>query len=50
VTTNDLGEACRASPAISQGHIYLRAEKHLYCIRSGATAGLPGSAGHVARP
>ncbi|MHB9049965.1 MAG: outer membrane protein assembly factor BamB family protein, partial [Pirellulales bacterium] len=32
VGENKLGEACFASPAISQGRIYLRAEKHLYCI------------------
>jgi len=35
VATNDLGEACYASPAISQGQIFLRAEKHLYAIGSG---------------
>ncbi len=29
---NPLGENCYASPAVSQGHIFLRAEKHLYCI------------------
>jgi outer membrane protein assembly factor BamB len=32
VAENPLGEECRASPAISQGRIYIRAEKHLYCI------------------
>lgn len=32
VATNELGENCYASPAISQGHIYLRGEKHLYAI------------------
>jgi len=32
VTTNELGEDCYASAAISQGQIYLRAEKHLYAI------------------
>lgn len=32
VTTNDLGEDCYASPALSQGQIFLRAEKHLYAI------------------
>jgi hypothetical protein len=30
--TNELGEACFASPAISQGQLFLRGEKHLYCI------------------
>ena len=29
---NKLGEDCFGSPAISQGHIYLRAEQHLYSI------------------
>jgi len=32
VATSELGEACYASPAISQGRIYLRAEKHLYAM------------------
>lgn len=32
VAVNPLGEACYASPAISQGQIFLRAEKHLYAI------------------
>ncbi len=32
VATNDLGENCYASPAISHGRIYVRAEKHLFCI------------------
>jgi outer membrane protein assembly factor BamB len=29
---NDLGEACRASPAISRGRMFLRARHHVYCI------------------
>jgi outer membrane protein assembly factor BamB len=32
VAENSLGEYCYASPAISQGQIFLRGEKHLYCI------------------
>jgi len=32
VAKNPLGEACYASPAISQGQIYLRGVKHLYAI------------------
>jgi hypothetical protein len=32
VATNELGEACYASPAISPGRIYLRGEKHLFAI------------------
>ena len=33
VAENRLGENCYASPAISQGRIYIRAEKHLYSIK-----------------
>ena len=32
VAKNELGEDCFASPAISQGQIYIRAQRHLYCI------------------
>jgi outer membrane protein assembly factor BamB len=32
VFKNDLGETCCASPAISQGNIFIRTEKTLYCI------------------
>jgi outer membrane protein assembly factor BamB len=32
VATNSLGEKCQASPAISQGQIFIRTEKNLYCI------------------
>jgi outer membrane protein assembly factor BamB len=32
VSKNELGEDCYASPAVSQGRIYIRGEKHLYCI------------------
>jgi len=32
IAVNELGEKCFASPAISGGRIYLRAERHLYCI------------------
>jgi len=32
VARNDLGETCCASPAISQGNLFLRTEKALYCI------------------
>jgi outer membrane protein assembly factor BamB len=44
VAENELGEYCFASPALSQGHIYLRGEKLLYCIgpsfsQDAATAG-----------
>jgi outer membrane protein assembly factor BamB len=29
---NELNETCKASPAISQQNIFIRSEKHLYCI------------------
>lgn len=32
VAENPLGENCYASPAISRGQLFLRSEKHLYCI------------------
>ena len=31
---NELNETCKASPAISQRNIFIRSEKHLYCIGS----------------
>jgi hypothetical protein len=34
VAENHLAEECYASPAISQGQIYLRATNHLYAIGS----------------
>ena len=32
VAQNDIGEKCFASPAISNGQIFLRGESHLFCI------------------
>ncbi len=32
VVKNELGEDCRASPAISDGQIFIRAVRNLYCI------------------
>jgi outer membrane protein assembly factor BamB len=32
VARNELGEPCQATPALSQGQIFIRAEAHLYCI------------------
>jgi outer membrane protein assembly factor BamB len=32
VAENELGEHCDASPAISSGQIFIRGEKHLFCI------------------
>jgi outer membrane protein assembly factor BamB len=34
IAQNVIGEKCFASPAISQGQIFLRGEKHLFCIGS----------------
>ena len=35
LNTNPLNEPVYASPAIAGGRIFLRGEKHLYCIRKG---------------
>jgi len=35
VAQNAIGEGCFASPAISEGRIYLRGDKHLFCIGGG---------------
>lgn len=32
VARNELGEGCFASPAISQGQIFLRSDRHLWCL------------------
>ena len=32
IATYELGESCYASPAISEGRVYLRGFKHLFCI------------------
>jgi outer membrane protein assembly factor BamB len=32
LSTNSLGEKCQASPAISQGQVFIRTEKSLYCL------------------
>lgn len=32
IARNELGEPCFASPALSQGQIFLRGDKHLFCI------------------
>lgn len=42
VAENPLGERCYASPAASDGHLFIRAERHLYSIG-------PASEGHAAR-
>ena len=35
VAQNDIGENCYASPAVSNGEMFLRGVRHLYCIGSG---------------
>jgi outer membrane protein assembly factor BamB len=35
LSRNDMGEMIVASPAVSNGQIFLRGEKHLFCIGSG---------------
>ncbi|MBI3461721.1 MAG: PQQ-binding-like beta-propeller repeat protein [Planctomycetes bacterium] len=37
IATNPLGEPMLASPAISDGALYLRSDRHLYCISSRQT-------------
>ncbi|MDP6035748.1 MAG: hypothetical protein QGG55_06855 [Verrucomicrobiota bacterium] len=32
IAENAIGERCYASPAISRGQIFIRSEKHLFCI------------------
>jgi hypothetical protein len=32
IAKNSIGEKMNASPAISNGKIYLRGDKHIYCI------------------
>jgi outer membrane protein assembly factor BamB len=44
VADNALGESCYASPAIREGQIFLRGEKHLYCIGGDGSAQAPQSA------
>lgn len=39
VAENSLGEFCFASPAISDGQLFIRGEKNLYCIEESAIAG-----------
>jgi hypothetical protein len=40
ISTADLGEPCPgASPAFVEGRIFIRAEKHLYCIGPSADPG-----------
>ena len=35
VAQNDLGEKCFASPAISHGQLFLRGDRHLFCLGAG---------------
>lgn len=36
LATNDMGEVCMATPAISNGELFIRTVKHLYCLREGS--------------
>jgi outer membrane protein assembly factor BamB len=38
VAVNELGERCQASPAISDGRLLIRGEKHLYCLAESGDA------------
>lgn len=38
VSENPLGDTCFASPAISEGQLFVRSESHLFCIGSPAAA------------
>jgi outer membrane protein assembly factor BamB len=38
VARNQLHEQVQASPAISRGQLFIRTDKHLYCIGTGASA------------
>jgi outer membrane protein assembly factor BamB len=44
VARNELGEPCFASPAISQGRIYLKGDKNLFCIGNAPRASTRASA------
>jgi outer membrane protein assembly factor BamB len=45
ISKNDLGEKTYASPAISQGQLFLRGEKHLFCIGTSQKATSSPAAG-----
>jgi hypothetical protein len=32
LSSNQMGERCMASPAISGGQLFIRSDNHLYCI------------------
>lgn len=35
LATNELGETCNATLAVSDGEIFIRTYEHLYCIADG---------------
>lgn len=43
IAENPLGEACVASPAVSRGQMFLRGEKHLYCLGKPGLAERPSA-------
>ncbi len=38
--TNSLGERCLATPALSRGNVFVRTEKHLWCLGQGVERGV----------
>jgi len=50
VAKNALGEHCYASPAISQGQLFIRSERHLWAIGGNSTALRPEAAPNSAQP
>lgn len=44
IATNPIGAPCSASPAISNGQIYIRGHEHLFCIGSAESAERPSAA------
>ena len=45
VARNEIGEKCFASPALSQGQVFIRGDKHLSCIGNSAALAF-GAAGN----
>ena len=43
LATNNMGEVCMATPAISDGTFFIRAQRHLYAIAEPSAAAKPAS-------
>ena len=50
LAVNDLGDASHASPAFSNGRIFLKGRKYLYCIAKGGPGGRTSAAAAPTRP